>query len=197
MTHTAWRGDGDGIPRFGRKAQAWLRRRIRAALFSPSNNPECPWTFVKDEQDWDDTAVEILLDWYLQDPRRYVQWVDADEWRGSGFANGHWALNLTTIAKDSRTAVELVDRTLDNEACPTLDDWLQADREGTLFYAGAPSGLTLAIPEIQAQVAARAVRAQCRDCGTTFHPERSNAVHCPSCCAAHRTERESRRGRVR
>jgi hypothetical protein len=182
-TGTDWRGDSEGSPvRFGRKARAWLRRRLLARMFI--KHPTDAATYCADGVEWDEYSVNLALAWYMEHPMRYTHWTDNDEYRGHGWSNGAWEFDDVAVQKDWRQAVDFVDRTLDAEKCLTVDEWLAADSAGTLWYRGARSGMERVARENQS-----APRRKRCPCGTRFKPKRRNAVHCPACIAAAKAER--------
>src|SRR5262245_10045783 len=91
MTDTTWKGDAEnsGIPRFGRRARAWLARVLdrRLRTLAPGWN--------------DDEAIMSLVAWYMEDAERYVDWVDDEEgYRGRGYSNGRFAIDWDTVQED-------------------------------------------------------------------------------------------------
>ena len=182
--------------KFGRKAQAWLRRRIQGALFTAA-----PGGFVDvNKVTWDQAAVDILLDWFLSQAPRYVRWIDADAWRGRGFAAGEWGFDQKAVARDWPAGSAHVDQTIDAKNVTSLDDWLAADSGGTLYYRGAAGGMALVPAALRAGKSrsdACETSGRVCPCGSRFIPTRRNARHCESCKARRRTERQTARGKDR
>jgi hypothetical protein len=196
MSVEAWQGGHSGVPKFGRKAQAWLRRRIKAHLFPDVDTVTGDSEMGPDGAKWDRKVIDWLLDEYAaRAPGRFVHWVDADEWRGRGFSNGSWQFDAKAVEAFCQEAIDNVDRRLDANAYPTLDEWLKADMADDLWFRGAAGGMDLLSAEVRASIAAgkaeRAARRHCA-CGVVFVAERSNARKCAGCRATARAEQKAR-----
>lgn len=169
--------------KFGKKARAWLCRVLTAELFTPSKTTE--GFFDRGTIEWDQWAVDILIDWYLQKPERYVSWEDDKRWCGARFSCGQYVLNKKSVLADIEEGIKLVDIACDNYANKTLDDWLLADIEGTLCYKGDVGGMSR-IPE--GMRARTKTKRRCLGCGRLFEKQR-NAKRCIDCRRAKATQR--------
>lgn len=184
MTTTDLRLGGDDLPvKFGRKGRQWLERKIRATFAG---------TFVR----WgNEDAVALCVEWYMERPERYVRWEDSDEWRGRGFSNGCWTFNVGAVYADFEEADRATDRGLDAMYCPSLEEWLGADLDDDLLYAGDKGGVDRLPVEVREQLRIRSIQRSRRrvcKCGASFIAERSNAVRCAECVAAARAPRDER-----
>ena len=195
----AWKDD-DLEPRaLGRKAKAWLRRRIRATFFGDPDEEGCRLCGL-DKVRWSEGVVDWFLDWYMERPDKYVRWVDADAWRGRGYSNGEWVFLDDRVTADARDAIDVIDQRIDNGRCDTLDEWLRRDLSGDLYFRGAAGG-SRHIPEdlrnaLKAKASARrrrTLRARICACGQQFEADRANARRCEKCRSLARAEREARR----
>lgn len=166
----------------------WLERNIRAQLTTMAADPG---SFVR--------AVDIdrCIDWMLDDEAQtqYVDWVNADEYRGPGFSHGAWKMDWKTVDHDIDLYARRIRlRDADNARITSLDDWLREDLNATLAYSGHPGGTDLLADEMRGTLA-KAARSReqrrpllCYDCGEAFVRDRRNARRCPTC----RTENTTR-----
>ena len=186
-----WRQDDDRQPaRFGRKARAWLRRRLKTTLFKEHDDR---YRLEILGVDYDDATASDVVNWFLRNPLAYVEWIDAEHWHGSQFSNGHWQVNECAVRRDSVAAARAVDQERDAECYPTLDEWLRAEANGELWSEGHPGGMPNISAEEKLKTAAamhaRRMRRVC-PCGARFTAKKRNAVHCDACRARARAERE-------
>lgn len=187
--------DEDREPKFGKKAEAWLRRQLLAKL----GETRAPWG---------DVSVEDVVEWYLQwgtggsPVPYYVEWKDDDEFRGHGYANGGWIVDWDLVSRDLPEAIREVERrsaSAEAERHPTLDAWLLAEARGELKYRGDLGGMQFIPAEVRARVEAAAQERERRrpaicGCGASFPRDRRNARKCPKCREAARVDREKRHG---
>lgn len=127
----------------------------------------------------------------------------ASEFRGRGFSHGAWILDMDAInadlalAKDQLCRARL--RAIDAEVIHSLDDYLRADIEGTLAYAGAEGGSGMIETELQNELSAKAWKRRmrwprkCTACGESFTPDRRTAARCPTCLAERRAPLPTKR----
>lgn len=178
------RDDDDGRPKFGRKARAWLARHIEKAI---RQHFDASWH--------DEGGIRRLVGWYMQNPQRYVRWEDSEEYRGSGYSNGHWTVVSDAITGDEDAAVRECNAAIARECLeadaqhfPTLDDWLRADIAGELAYAGAEGGM----PHAQRTTVPGDLRPKCRSCGKHFERDKWQSKNCADCIAAAKSVRRAR-----
>lgn len=199
MSAESWKsGADDGLPKLGRKGEAWLRRKIRAQLFKKGPEgrylPMLPSRFAH----WMAGAIEGLLDLYIDNALRYVRWEDADEFRGRDFANGAWVVDTEAVKDDWQKRVDDLDRADDDEI-ESLDDWLKADIGGELFFRGAVGGMPLLTAEARAEASTRRndrrLQRTC-PCGERFRAKKANDVNCETCRARKRAEIAARDDRL-
>lgn len=180
--------NGDHTPmKFGRRARAWLTRLLTGSF-----------TGIEWFRSHPDVTAEQFVAWYLESPTRYVTWVDAEEYRGKGYANGAWTVAWDVVRADWFQALqELRDaaaRARDAEQFLTLDDWLRAEVAGDLVYRGARGG-TERIPDELRSRSMRLAEDRRRQwpiacaCGKSFVRDRANARRCAECREAARNLR--------
>jgi len=94
--------DDHDKPKFGKKAHAWLRRRIRQELFEDFRPiaRKNPFKSKSDGRLWEIGAVDIALDFYMARWDRYVRWVDADVFHGPRYAYGGWTFVAAFVTAD-------------------------------------------------------------------------------------------------
>jgi len=186
MDDAKWKGDSGsaGIPRFGRKARAWMARVLDRKLreLAPGWN--------------DDEVMADLVAWYMDDAERYVKWVDDEGgYRGRGYSNGLWVIDWETVREDLHQGTTTLNshaaRERDTARFQTLDEWLRADLQGELDYPGALGGMEDVPDEIRVRVQRAAIERRRRwpircACGKSFVPDRRKARRCPDCRAANR-----------
>jgi len=181
MGHTAaWQGGEQGLPKFGKKARAWLARQLRAKLRE-----------IHHESWHDEEGIARLVDWHLERWDRFVRWVDADEFRGSSYAYGAWQIAWDAVKSavdeacaDNNAIIGREHRESDARLFPTLEDWLRADIASELSYAGAGGGMDLvrrhAVPQPKAR-RAPPIHSDLRcPCGKIFAGV-AQAKFCPLC----------------
>lgn len=189
---TTWKGEGagsDGIPRFGRKAKAWLRRRLKAVLFTLSGDAEFPYRDSVVGCTWTPDGIPYLIEWYVARWPEFVTWEDSDEYRGAGFSNGAWRFDAKAVASRGPQAVRETDIARDARVYSTLDEWLRGDLMGRLWYDGHPGGMSRVSPEDRARRQTKCA------CGVRFTPLRRNARRCPTCVDRAKVERNQRQRR--
>lgn len=174
---SSWSEDGDdGLPTFGRKARAWFLRSLRANL-----REKCPLR-VNDE-------LEPIVQWLAADPRRYVEWLDDEQYRGRRYSNGAWVIDWKAVAEGFHAALADIVTAAECERLRTLDDWLRADLDGSLKYvrAGGSGSLSREVREQLAETARARRRTWpigCVDCGKTFRRRpraRGKPIRCAHC----------------
>lgn len=181
-------GDEDTGPRIGRDVRAWFGRRLDVILNRPAP--------------WGDVTIEEVVSMYYMDkagsggPECFLDWEDSDEYRGKGWSNGFWAVDVKTVLAELPYAIHYVRRAkaraLDAQRFPTLDEWLDAEARGNLADKwGAPGAepiTTLALIASDADAGAppetdpRTER--CRKCKQIFTPQSRRQCVCISCLAA-------------
>lgn len=169
------RGDQPPV-KFGRRARQWFERKLRAQFKSPFDE-------LRDEE-----QVALVVAYYLEHIDRYVTWVDAAEWHGRGFSNGHWSYLSKSVDADISNALLAKDQAVDAMRYPSIEEWLRAEASGLLLARGAEGG-TGSLPEamrrtMHNRTALRAVAGErertCR-CGASFIADRRNARRCDVC----------------
>lgn len=181
MNAAGWKGEGDGgevgdKPRFGRKGRRWLARCIKEKLQEMKTKENGP---ARDGMEWD---TDALVQWFMQKPRRFVKWENADEYRGKSYTTGAWVVVWDKVNKTIPTAISEAE----NEPIESLDDWLRADLEGTLISAidGGAHNLPGKLRRQLAQ-SARARRMLiplvCVDCRVEFPRRKGYPKRCPKC----------------
>lgn len=188
MASTAWKGDSfDDRPKFGRKARAWFARQIDKEI-----------TRLFDESWHDEDGRARLVDWYLSDVKRFVVWVDSDQYHGSRFSNGAWQINRKAVKAASDQAVKECNERLwaewrakDFQRFPTLDAWLRADIDDDLSYSGAEGGMQKVREwqqrhDSETPGAAAPRGSNCCPCGKLFARRSGNHRYCDGCKASQR-----------
>ena len=166
-----------------------MKFAICQELFEPSDDSECPLRDKKSGIVWELSVVEMLLEWYLERAHIYSQWIEDHEYRGSRFSHGAWHCDVAAVQRDVPIAFGHVDQALDATRFTTLDEWLEADLAGTLYYRGSEGGMSRVARENRP-----AARRKCA-CGEKFVPKRRRARRCEKCLALARTERAMRTAR--
>lgn len=168
-TKDEWKED-DGIPRFGRKARAWLRLLLQDRFFVtlPSGgyvHAIEPRAGTEERRKFLATiATEFMIETLTGEPSKklnrashdyveaflgylvdrsdcLVQWQPTASWGGPGFAAGEWSLNQVGLLQHVCGAADAGQRAEDASACKTLDEWLIADVRGTLKWRGEKTGM--------------------------------------------------------
>lgn len=203
----AWKGEGvDPLHpvKFGRKARAWLTRRIFRHLFEPlptsSSLPDVKPKFKDPYETWNLGVARDLVLLFLETPMRYVEWKDVDEFQGARFSTGAWEFKDSAIDADLPERIRTIDRAYDEASLQTLDDWLLADIANKLTYAGDAGGVPRLLPDVrslrQTRAKERRLLRRC-PCGERFRADKSSAVNCDACRARKREELEAGRERRR
>lgn len=134
--------DGGPVP-FGPAAKAWFERVLRAHLRGKYPS-------------WSLGGVDGVVEVFAEDAERFVQWVDAGEWKGGDYTNGAWELNIPEIECAVAHLVkqwnERVAREDDAKNFRTLDAWLRADLRGDLAYRGCEGGSARLPDEVRAKL---------------------------------------------
>lgn len=113
-----------GIPPLDGHARAWFRRRVHSLIVDLFGRG-------KRQQIVRSVAVDVV-DWYLERIERFLEWRDADSYRGRGYCNGEWRLNETGIRSASPEAINYGIQMLEQKTFPSLDAWLTALGKGQL-----------------------------------------------------------------
>jgi hypothetical protein len=176
--------DSDGIPHFGRKGKQWLARHLRTWLLQ--NGGTIPWRMVIGE-------VTPIVEWFCEQPLRYIMWKDATEYHGKGYSFGAWIVHWDIVKDDLADGLQKLRaqkaQAADASRITSLDDWLRADIGGTLEYRGAQGGTAQLSKELRERLARAALRRRrywhraCDDCGESFVPKRRNGRRCEECLA--------------
>jgi hypothetical protein len=177
--------DGDDLPGFGRKARAWFKRMVRAMLSDVG---------ASYRYRMHDGELEPLVERFAADPMAYVEWVDADEYRGRGWSSGAWKINWDKVKADVSPVLEQMREAKDTDCIKSLDDWLRADLADAFEYPGAEGGTDNLPKKLRrelraaARVRRRRLPKTCTTCPALFEPRSNRQRRCPKCIEAGITE---------
>jgi hypothetical protein len=134
------------------------------------------------------------VEWYLEEPDVFVEWVDADEYRGRGWSNGAWVVDFNTVNAHIQQCQEEVNtrsrRYDDALRFKTLEDWLRADINGELVYRGAKGGMDDVAKTLRIRVPSE--KGRCQTCRKIFGREPWWRKNCPACTNAAKNVRRAK-----
>ncbi|MCH7876302.1 MAG: hypothetical protein IH965_13530 [Gemmatimonadetes bacterium] len=180
--------DTEGTPEFNHTVREWFRRRLLQSFEHWAKPTETRnstfWEAFRDPK-----AREYMIEECERRIHEFVHWQEGDEYEPDVERDfGKWQYDhgavsnvVVAIALD---ALEFAAHARDAESYTTLDDWLQADRDGELEGAAPdePSADKLRGTGCKMESAADCRRARwprsCKTCGAEFQGEGKECEPC-------------------